>query len=227
MKYIIIGLGNYGHVLAEELASLGHEVIGADKDAEKVESIKDKIATAFAMDATDEAALMVLPLRNVDVVMVTIGEDLGASVRVVALLKRMKVEHIFARAIDDIHYAILDVFGLDKILTPEEDAARQLVRLMNYGTDIESFPVDKDHYVMKFTAPEKMIGKNISDLHLAEDFDITLITITRLESTMTVLGKTSESKVIDIQENERVEKDDKLVCYGKYRNFQTLWKFMQ
>ena len=30
MKYIIIGLGNYGHVLAEELSALGHEVIGAD-----------------------------------------------------------------------------------------------------------------------------------------------------------------------------------------------------
>lgn len=227
MKYIIIGLGNYGHVVAEELASLGHEVIGADKNTEKVEAIKDKIATAFAMDATDEAALMVLPLRNVDVVMVTIGEDLGASVRVVALLKRMKVEHIFARAIDDIHYAILDVFGLDKILTPEEDAARQLVRLMNYGTEIESFPVDKEHYVMKFTAPEKMIGKDIRELHLMEDFSILLIAITRVESSMTVLGKTSENKTIDIQVDGIIEKDDKLVCYGKYRSFQALWKSMQ
>lgn len=30
MKYIIIGLGNYGGVLAEELSVLGHEVIGVD-----------------------------------------------------------------------------------------------------------------------------------------------------------------------------------------------------
>ena len=29
MKYIIIGLGNYGGVLAEELTALGHEVIGS------------------------------------------------------------------------------------------------------------------------------------------------------------------------------------------------------
>ena len=33
MKYIIIGLGNYGHVLAEEFSALGHEVIGADISA--------------------------------------------------------------------------------------------------------------------------------------------------------------------------------------------------
>ena len=36
MKYIIIGLGNYGHVLAEELSALGHEVIGADVSAGRV-----------------------------------------------------------------------------------------------------------------------------------------------------------------------------------------------
>ena len=36
MKYIIIGLGNYGHVLAEELSALGHEVIGADVSVGRV-----------------------------------------------------------------------------------------------------------------------------------------------------------------------------------------------
>ena len=45
MKYIIIGLGNYGHMLAEELSVLGHEVIGADVSASRVDSIKEKIAT--------------------------------------------------------------------------------------------------------------------------------------------------------------------------------------
>ena len=62
MKYIIIGLGNYGHVLAEELSALGHEVIGADISPARVDSLKDKIATAFVINATDEHALAILPL---------------------------------------------------------------------------------------------------------------------------------------------------------------------
>ena len=64
MKYIIIGLGNYGHMLAEELSVLGHEVIGADVSASRVDSIKEKIATAFVLDATDEQALAALPLSG-------------------------------------------------------------------------------------------------------------------------------------------------------------------
>jgi len=98
MKYIVIGLGNYGYVLAEELAAVGHEVIGVDINTQRVDSLKEKLAAAFVMDATDEQALAALPLRNVDAVIVAIGENFGASVRVTALLKQMKVEHIFARA---------------------------------------------------------------------------------------------------------------------------------
>ena len=90
MKYIIIGLGNYGHVLAEELSALGHEIIGADISESRVDSIKDKVATAFVIDATDEQSLSVLPLNSVDIVVVAIGENFGASVRVVALLKQKR-----------------------------------------------------------------------------------------------------------------------------------------
>lgn len=39
-------------------------------------------------------------LNSVDIVIVAIGENFGASVRVVALLKQKKVAHIYARAID-------------------------------------------------------------------------------------------------------------------------------
>ena len=80
MKYIIIGLGNYGHVLAEELSALGHEIIGADISESRVDSIKDKVATAFVIDATDEQSLSVLPLNSVDIVIVAIGENFGASI---------------------------------------------------------------------------------------------------------------------------------------------------
>ena len=48
MKYIIIGLGNYGHVLAEELSALGHEIIGADISESRVDSIKDKVLWRLA-----------------------------------------------------------------------------------------------------------------------------------------------------------------------------------
>ena len=164
MKYIIIGLGNYGHVLAEELSALGHEIIGADISESRVDSIKDKVATAFVIDATDEQSLSVLPLNSVDIVIVAIGENFGASIRVVALLKQKKVPRIFARAIDAVHKAVLEAFDLERILTPEEDAARSLVQLLDFGTNMEGFRIDQDYYVVT-----NCLGISLTELHVKNE----------------------------------------------------------
>ena len=60
------------------------------------------MAVSFVIDATDEMALQVLPLKTVDVVIVAIGENFGASIRVVSLLRKYQVKHIYARAVDDV-----------------------------------------------------------------------------------------------------------------------------
>ena len=117
MKFLIIGLGIYGSNLALDLASLGHEVIGADNRQSNIEAIKDYISTVYHVDSTEESALSVLPLKNVDLVIVAIGENFGASVKTVALLKKMGVKHIYARAIDKLHESILEGFNIDRILT--------------------------------------------------------------------------------------------------------------
>lgn len=47
MKYIIVGMGNFGGFLAARLTELGHEVIGVDSSEVKIEQIKDKITHAI------------------------------------------------------------------------------------------------------------------------------------------------------------------------------------
>ena len=101
-------------MLAVEFTEYGHEVIGADSDASRVERVKDSCAAVFQIDACDELALSVLPLKKVDVVIVAIGRNLGASVRVVALLKKLGVKHIYARANDYVHRNILQAFDIDR-----------------------------------------------------------------------------------------------------------------
>lgn len=229
MKYIIIGLGNYGSVLAEELTGLGHEVIGVDRDELRVDLLKDKVATSFVIDASDEQALSVLPLHKVDVVIVTVGENLGASVRVVALLKKYKVKHIYARAIDDVHKSVLEAFGLDKILVPEQEAARMLVRRLELEAFVESFRIDTEYYVFKFGIPSKWVGMPLKDLDLEREYGITVISLIQGRIVVNNLGlsilkhQVPESFQLDIP----LEADDKLVCYGLYKDFVRFWKSLQ
>ncbi len=226
MKYIIIGLGNYGHALAEELSALGHEVIGADVSPARVDGLKEKVATAFVIDATDEQALSVLPLNSVDVVIVAIGENFGASIRVVALLKQKKVEHVYARAIDAVHRSVLEAFELERILTPEEDAARGLVRRLEFGNNIETFRLDSTYYVVKFAVPEKFVGYFVNELNLDQEFGLKLIALKRAELLKNCVGISVIEHGVknELPDNDKIQAGDELVCYGRYKDFQKFWK---
>lgn len=226
MKCIIIGLGNYGGVLAEELSLLGNEVIGADNSAQRVDALKDKLATAFIIDATDEASLSVLPLNDVDVVIVAIGENLGASIRVIALLKQRKVKHIYARAIDNVHKAILEAFNLDKILTPENDAARELVWLLDLGVKVETFKVDEEYYVLKFGIPKKFVGYQVNELNCDSEFNLKVIALKRAGIVHNFLGISVLERDVanELPENYKIQEEDELVCYGRYKDFLSFWK---
>ena len=50
MKIIVFGLGNFGMSLAISLTETGNEVIGVDKNIEKVNLVKDKISHAIALE---------------------------------------------------------------------------------------------------------------------------------------------------------------------------------
>ncbi|HJH60356.1 MAG TPA: NAD-binding protein [Bacteroidetes bacterium] len=124
MKYLIIGLGNFGKTLAEELIDKGHEVIGVDNNEHIVDNIKDRISLAYILDATERSSLKALPLDEIDCAIVAIGQSMDSSLRTVAALKELSVKRIYARALDETHQSILGAMNIEKIFIPECYAAR-------------------------------------------------------------------------------------------------------
>ena len=131
MKYLIIGLGNFGKTLAEDLTDNGNEVIGIDNDERKIEDVKDRISLSYIMDATEVSALKSLPLDEIDCAIVAIGQSMEHSLRIVAALKELSVKNIYARAIDNTHRSILKAMNIKKIFIPESYAARLFSRMLS------------------------------------------------------------------------------------------------
>ncbi len=226
MRYLIIGLGIYGSNLAIDLTNMGHDVIGADKNPSLVEAIKDNISTAYIIDSTDEVSLGVLPLKNVDLVIVAIGEDFGASIKTVALLKKLGVKHIFARAVDALHESILEGFNVDRILNPEQRAAFDLVNEMSLGFNVESLSVDDDVSVMKFRVPQVFVGMLYGRLGLEHDYGLRLLAAGRAMKKNNILGMThDEYTLIDFEATPDavVESGDILVCMGTKKAFRQIF----
>ncbi len=136
MRFLVIGLGNFGRTLAERLTDNGHEVIGVDSNEHRVEEVKERLSVTYILDAVEYITLSTLPLDEVDCAIVCIGQSMDNSLRAVSALKRLKVKHIYARAIDEVHHSILLAMNIDKIFIPERYAARIFAdKFLEYGTE--------------------------------------------------------------------------------------------
>lgn len=226
MKYLVIGLGIYGSNLARDLVAMGHEVIGADSSRLKIDAIKDYITTAYIVDTTEEAALGVLPLRNIDVVIVAIGENFGASVKTVALLKKAGAPVIYARAIDPLHESILQSFNVARILRPEQRAASDLTHEMALGAAVESLAITDTDSVLKFEAPDFFIGLGYKDLDLNREYGLHLVAATRPTEQTNMLGISHRApKLLDLSDKTlAVTKGDILTVLGPVKGFRALYK---
>lgn len=230
MRYLIIGLGIYGTNLAKDLTDMGHEVIGADNNAIKVNAVKDYISTAYILDSTDEAALGVLPLKNVDQVIVAIGENFGASIKTVALLRKLGVRNIYARAIDELHHDILEGMQVGRILTPEQRAAHDLVNELALGADVESLRVDRDHFVMRFRTPSYFLSMSYAELSEPDNmFGLRLVAAARPEKAVNSLGiDATRLRTLDLSAPSlAVESGDILTCLGTPKSYSILSRHIQ
>src|SRR5690606_20921912 len=122
MKFVIFGLGSFGSALAKNLVGLGHEVIGADNNMSRVDRLKDKITQTICLDVTDRDAVVSLPLRDADAVIVAIGEDEASSLLTTALLKQLKVKRIIGRVVSDLQRTVLEAMEIDEYILPEEES---------------------------------------------------------------------------------------------------------
>ncbi len=229
MRYLIIGLGIYGSNLALDLTKAGHEVIGADINPSLVEAIKDDISTAYILDSTDEMALSMLPLKNVDLVIVAIGENFGASIRTVALLRKSGVKHIYARAIDKLHESILESFDLDRIIAPEQRAAADLVNEMELGSHVDALRIAHDAFILKFKAPDIFIGAPYSKLNLKKEYGLRLISASRPEIKKNIMGLNhNELHELDLKnEDELVQDGDMFIVTGNSKAYRNLFESLR
>ena len=221
MKYLIIGLGVFGRNLAVDLNDTGAEVIGVDNRNEAIDDVKDIISTTYIIDATDENALALLPFNNIDLTIVALGNNFGASVKTVALLKKAGVKRLMVRAIDDIHESILEGMGVERILTPEKKSALNLAAELAINSKLDSFAITQNQYIFKFLAPTALIGLSYTDLYQNGFYGMRLITASRAVIKRNIIGMITESQQpLEQIAEAKVEQDDQLTFFGPLDKFK-------
>lgn len=221
----VIGLGRFGFGVAETLVKKGCEVLAIDTDPEKIQAISDMATFAVQCDATDEKALKAISAQNVDVAVVSIGENIEASILIVQTLKEMGVKQIIAKGVTPQHGKILQNIGVTEVIFPERDAAVRLAQRLISPNVLEFLELVPGYSVEEVAVPDQMSGLRMREVQLRETYNVNIIGI-RKKVTRMVKGRMTTDEVFNVTPSleDVIEKGDILVVVGKQEDLDRLTK---
>lgn len=219
-RYAVIGMGQFGRHLAVTLHQLGAQVLVLDSSEASLEVVKDQVDQAAVLDATNETSLAASGVLDMDCVVVAIGEDLSASVLVTALLIKMHVPRVIARASSELHESILKSIGAHRTINPEREYAFNVAHEIENPSRRQAVRLSTGHRVVDIVAGQSIWGKTLQELDFRRRFSLNVIAIRR---TLNVLGKHGESiqheELNDLPAgNDQIRQGDVLVVLGSDKN---------
>lgn len=176
-RILVLGLGNFGFTLAEELSKKKCEVVAIDRDKEKVQDIKDKVAHAVVGNVGDKDVLIELGVKNFDVACVSLGSEVAGSILLTAFLKEVGVKRILAKATTEDHAKVLRLVGATDVTFPEKDEAiRHADNLVNTNV-IDVIRLSDAFDIVEIAAPKDFYNKTLKGLDLRKKYGIHVIGI--------------------------------------------------
>lgn len=228
-QFVVIGLGRFGRKVAETLAKKGAPVIAIDSKPELVGNVSNFVIKAVQIDSTDEDALVASGVKDVDVAVVGMGEDVESSILTTALLKNLNIKEIVARASTPLHAQILKMVGATRVVFPEEDMGIRVANSILSPGVLEYIELGADYTLAEIEAKSESIDRTIDELDLRAKYGVNVLIVKRkvfeagekLEETMK-----KEMKVLPTSDY-KIQEGDVLVVVGNSKDIESFEKHMK
>lgn len=178
-SFAVIGCGRFGSSVAKTLFELGNKVLVVDKDPNIIDEISEYVTEAVVADAKKELDLSRLKLSKYDVVIVSIGSNMEASILATLLVKELGSKNIVAQAQSELHGRILIRNGADKVVFPEMDMGAKVAHNLTSSNVLEYIQLSPDFSIMEFSVLGDWDGRSISELRLRNKYGINVIAVKR------------------------------------------------
>jgi len=175
--YAVIGLGRFGGSICEELSVEGNKVLAIDVSEHRVNEFKNIASHSVIADSTDETALKELGIKNIDHIIVAIGDDIQASILTTVILSEMGVKKITVKAQNDYHGMILNKVGADHVVHPERDMGKRIAHSLISSNILDYLELSDDHSMVEVKVGRKMRGKTLVSLNIRAKYGCNVVAI--------------------------------------------------
>lgn len=210
-QFAVIGLGRFGASVARTLFRLGYEVLAIDENEEVTQKFSDEVTHVVQADTTDENSLKALGIRNFDVVVVAIGDNIQANVLTTLLLKDLGVPHIVAKAHNELHGKMLAKIGADRVVYPERDMGQRVAHNLVSTNVLDYIELSPNLSLVEVKTPQSFAGKTLAEVNLRVKYGVNVVAIER-----------GDQIIVPPVPGEKMEQDDVLIIVGNIDGIQKL-----
>ncbi|PKR86232.1 potassium channel family protein [Heyndrickxia camelliae] len=203
-QFAVLGLGRFGGSLVKEFHELGTEVLAVDKDIDKVNEMAQYSTAAVQANTMDEITLKNLGIRNFDLVFVSFGDDIEASILTSLVLKDMGIKEVWAKAQNTYHEKVLKKIGVDRIINPERDMAKRIAHHMVSEKILDYIELSEEFGIVEIMATDKIHLHTLIELDVRAKYGCNIVAIKR--GTDIIVSPMAEDKIF---------KGDILIVIGK------------
>ena len=178
-SFAIIGLGQFGRAVLEELVDNGMDVIAIDSDADAVSRVSKLLPTCFVADSNNEEDLKELGIKDVDAAIVAYGSNKEASVLTTVLLRELGVERIIVRVDDDYYIPIMKKLGATEVITPQKAAGIAIANRLGSEDYKDFYRLDKKYSIVSIAINPSFLPITLKELNPKAAFGVNVVLIIR------------------------------------------------
>ena len=174
---LLIGLDNFGFMLAKELSELGHQIMAVDRNEDRINAILPFVTDAQIGDSTNETFLQSLGISSFDVCIVTIADEFQSSLETTSLLKELGGRYVVSRANREVQAKFLLRNGADEVINPEKQMAQWAAICYSSTHILDYIKLDEEHAIFELTIPEDWVGKTVGQIDIRKQFGINIMAV--------------------------------------------------
>ena len=209
-QFLVAGLGLFGTSVALTLQGLGYEVYALDSEESLVQDLSTQLNYVVCGDASDKKTLQSLPLEDIDVAVVAIG-NVERNMMCTMLLKELGIKQVVAKAINNLHGAMLNKIGADKVVYAERDMGERVAHNLISAGVMDYIELSSEISVMSLAIPAEFVGKNLIEADLRRRYDVNVVAIKRD-------GRT----IVNPKAQEVFQPEDEIIVLGTHEGVKRM-----
>jgi trk system potassium uptake protein TrkA len=229
MIVAVIGLGTFGAKTAVRLFEKGAEVLAIDSQAELVDRIKDKVSHAICIDVTQERSLRAVNISDVDTAIVCIGDNIEMSIMAVAMLRKLGVGRVIARATNQLHEHVLKEIGASEIIKVEEEMGEIVASKIAAPHVLQRYNFAAGYSIVEIKLGKSFEGKTLVESQIRQNYSLNIVALQKRVPYISEEGKASYRIVINDSPlpMDVIEADDIVVLVGSEKNLDRFFQDLE